>query len=216
MPYPQTRMARAPGTKNRRTLPRDQIGGRSSRLLFESPVGRSCRSGPTQRGEAMTATPSRARDKPPAAATARPRTTSQTPSRPARSTSASRPACPTRTCACASTRPRRSACRWWSGARSARCWRSTNAKFGRASDFTSLARLIEDWAGGRSGGEWPGRGQRPRKIRGTPSCGRPSGRVFDVAPDGISVTLHAGGICSLVAQLASEGAADGVVLEPAE
>ena len=42
----------------------------------------------------------------------------------ARSTSASRPGCRTRTCACASTRPRRSACRWWPARRCGRCSRS--------------------------------------------------------------------------------------------
>jgi site-specific DNA recombinase len=39
---------------------------------------------------------------------------------------------------------------------------------------------------------------------------------IDVAPDGISVTLHAAGIRSLVAELASESAADTAVLEAAE
>jgi site-specific DNA recombinase len=39
---------------------------------------------------------------------------------------------------------------------------------------------------------------------------------IDVAPDGISVTLHAAGIRSLVAELASEEAAEGAVLEAAE
>jgi site-specific DNA recombinase len=39
---------------------------------------------------------------------------------------------------------------------------------------------------------------------------------IDVAPDGISVTLHAAGIRSLVAELTGESAADGAVLEAAE
>ena len=39
---------------------------------------------------------------------------------------------------------------------------------------------------------------------------------IDVAPDGISVTLQAAGIRSLVAELASEGAAEGAMLEAAE
>jgi hypothetical protein len=39
---------------------------------------------------------------------------------------------------------------------------------------------------------------------------------IDVAPDGISVTLHAAGIRGLVAELAREGAAEGAVLEAAE
>jgi site-specific DNA recombinase len=39
---------------------------------------------------------------------------------------------------------------------------------------------------------------------------------IDVAPDGISVTLHAAGIRSLVAELAGEGAADPAILEAAE
>jgi len=38
----------------------------------------------------------------------------------------------------------------------------------------------------------------------------------DVASDGISVTLHAAGIRSLVTELASERAAEGAVLEAAE
>jgi hypothetical protein len=38
---------------------------------------------------------------------------------------------------------------------------------------------------------------------------------IDVAPDGISVTLHAAGIRSLVAELAGEGA-EGAMLEAAE
>ena len=36
---------------------------------------------------------------------------------------------------------------------------------------------------------------------------------IDVAPDGISITLHAAGIRSLVAELASESAAEGAMLE---
>ena len=39
---------------------------------------------------------------------------------------------------------------------------------------------------------------------------------IDVAPDGISVTLHAAGIRSLVAELASESAAEEPMLEAAE
>jgi hypothetical protein len=39
---------------------------------------------------------------------------------------------------------------------------------------------------------------------------------IDVAPDGISVTLHAAGIRSLVAELATESAAEGAMLEAAE
>jgi site-specific DNA recombinase len=39
---------------------------------------------------------------------------------------------------------------------------------------------------------------------------------IEVAPDGISVTLHAAGIRSLVAELAGEAAADGAMLEAAE
>jgi len=39
---------------------------------------------------------------------------------------------------------------------------------------------------------------------------------IDVAPDGISVTLHAAGIRSLVPELASEGVADSAMLEAAE
>ena len=39
---------------------------------------------------------------------------------------------------------------------------------------------------------------------------------IDVAPDGISVTLHAAGIRSLVAELASADAAKPAVLEAAE
>jgi hypothetical protein len=39
---------------------------------------------------------------------------------------------------------------------------------------------------------------------------------IDVAPDGLSVTLHAAGIRSLVAELANEGAAEGAMLEAAE
>ncbi len=39
------------------------------------------------------------------------------------SISASPPASPTRTCGCASTRPRRSACRWWWARPCGRCWR---------------------------------------------------------------------------------------------
>jgi hypothetical protein len=39
---------------------------------------------------------------------------------------------------------------------------------------------------------------------------------IDVAPDGISVTLHAAGIRSLVAELASEDEADGAMLEAAD
>jgi site-specific DNA recombinase len=39
---------------------------------------------------------------------------------------------------------------------------------------------------------------------------------IDVAPDGISVTLHAAGIRSLVAELASEGAAERAMMEAAE
>jgi hypothetical protein len=39
---------------------------------------------------------------------------------------------------------------------------------------------------------------------------------IDVAPDGISVTLYAAGIRSLVAELTGEGAAEGTLLEAAE
>jgi hypothetical protein len=39
---------------------------------------------------------------------------------------------------------------------------------------------------------------------------------IDVAPAGISVTLHAAGIRSLVAELTSEGVVDGAMLEAAE
>jgi phosphohistidine phosphatase SixA len=39
---------------------------------------------------------------------------------------------------------------------------------------------------------------------------------IDVAPDGISVTLHAAGIRSLVAELASERAAERAMMEAAE
>ena len=39
---------------------------------------------------------------------------------------------------------------------------------------------------------------------------------IDVAPDGCSVTLHAAGIRSLVAELASESVAEGAILEAAE
>ena len=39
---------------------------------------------------------------------------------------------------------------------------------------------------------------------------------IDVAPDGISVTLHAAGIRSLVAELAGDAAAGGTMLEAAE
>jgi hypothetical protein len=39
---------------------------------------------------------------------------------------------------------------------------------------------------------------------------------IDVAPDGISVTLHAAGIRSLVAELAGDAAAGGAMLEAAE
>jgi hypothetical protein len=38
---------------------------------------------------------------------------------------------------------------------------------------------------------------------------------IDVAPDGISVTLHAAGIRSLVAELTGDGAAEGAMLEAA-
>jgi site-specific DNA recombinase len=38
----------------------------------------------------------------------------------------------------------------------------------------------------------------------------------DVAPDGMSITLHAAGIRSLVAELASENAPEGAILEAAE
>ena len=50
------------------------------------------------------------------------RTSSRAPSCRAPSTSASRPASPTRTCGCASRKPRRWACRWWWAAPCARCW----------------------------------------------------------------------------------------------
>jgi site-specific DNA recombinase len=39
---------------------------------------------------------------------------------------------------------------------------------------------------------------------------------IDVAPDGISVTLHTAGIRSLVTELGSEGATEGAMLEAAE
>ena len=39
---------------------------------------------------------------------------------------------------------------------------------------------------------------------------------IDVAPDGISVTLHAAGIRSLVTELTADGAAEGRMLEAAE
>jgi site-specific DNA recombinase len=39
---------------------------------------------------------------------------------------------------------------------------------------------------------------------------------IDVAPDGISITLHAAGMRSLVAELASESAAEEPMLEAAE
>ena len=39
---------------------------------------------------------------------------------------------------------------------------------------------------------------------------------IDVAPDGISVTLHAAGIRSLVAELTGDGAAEGAMLEAVE
>jgi hypothetical protein len=45
---------------------------------------------------------------------------------------------------------------------------------------------------------------------------RPLIERIDVAPDGLSVTLHAAGIRSLVAELASENAADLAMLEAAE
>ena len=57
-------------------------------------------------------------------ATARRRTSSRSRSSRARSISASQRACPTRTCACVSTRPRRSASRWWPARRCVRCSRS--------------------------------------------------------------------------------------------
>ena len=54
----------------------------------------------------------------------------------ARSISASRPGFRTRTCGCASTRPRRLACRWSPAPPCGRCWPITQAKFGADSDFT--------------------------------------------------------------------------------
>jgi site-specific DNA recombinase len=39
---------------------------------------------------------------------------------------------------------------------------------------------------------------------------------IEVAPDGISVTLHAAGIRSLVAELTADGAAEAAMLEAAE
>jgi site-specific DNA recombinase len=39
---------------------------------------------------------------------------------------------------------------------------------------------------------------------------------IDVAPEGISITLHAAGIRSLVAELTSEDAAEGAIMEAAE
>ena len=65
----------------------------------------------------------------------------------ARSTSGSPPGSRTRTCGSASTRPKRSACRWWPAPPCARCSPITQAKFGADSDFTSIARVVEEWAG---------------------------------------------------------------------
>jgi hypothetical protein len=55
-------------------------------------------------------------------------------------------------------------------------------------------------------------------LTGASGCGRLRLLIerIDVAPDGISVTLHAAGIRSLVAELTSEGAAEGAMLEAAE
>jgi hypothetical protein len=40
--------------------------------------------------------------------------------------------------------------------------------------------------------------------------------AIDVAPDGISITLHAAGIRSLVAELASDDGAESAMMEAAE
>ena len=68
----------------------------------------------------------------------------------ARSTSASRPGCRTRTCACASTRPRRSVCPMVAGAAVRQMLAITQAKFGADSDFTSLRRSSKSGRGWRS------------------------------------------------------------------
>ena len=81
-----------------------------------------------------------------AGATAPPRTSFRDRSCRERSTSASRPACRTRTSACASTRRKRG--RADGGRRRRRQMLAvTHAKFGADSDFTSIARFVEEWAG---------------------------------------------------------------------
>ena len=56
-------------------------------------------------------------------------------------------ACPTRTCACASTRRRPWACPWWRAPRCGRCWPSRRPSSAPTSDFTSIAKVVEEWAG---------------------------------------------------------------------
>ena len=47
----------------------------------------------------------------------------------------------------ASTKPRRWACRWSCGAVVRQMLAVTNAKYGADSDFTSIAKVLEEWAG---------------------------------------------------------------------
>ena len=82
-----------------------------------------------------------------AAATARHKTSSRARSCRAPSISASPPGFPTRTSGSASMRPRAWACRWWSARRCARCSRSPTPNLAPTSDFTSITRVVEEWAG---------------------------------------------------------------------
>ena len=63
------------------------------------------------------------------------------------STSASPPASPTRTSASASRKPRRWACPWWWAAAVREMLAITKARFGADSDFTFIAKVLEEWAG---------------------------------------------------------------------
>ena len=65
----------------------------------------------------------------------------------ARSTSGSPPGCPTRTSGCASTRPRRWACRWSSARRCGRCSPSRRRSSARRPISPASRRCVEEWAG---------------------------------------------------------------------
>ena len=80
-------------------------------------------------------------------ATAPRRTNSRARSCRARSTSASPPASPIKMSGCAWTKRKRSACRWSSAPRCGRCSPSRRRSSAPHSDFTCIAKVVEEWAG---------------------------------------------------------------------